>query len=187
METAAAIIGYVGTGVLFLSYQMPKKRQIVLLQIMSISIFTVHFFMLGGVTGAVMNLIALSKTVLYYFENKPWFRNVLFTAFYAIVILTAGIATWQGLPSLFPLLAMLLHTGAYNIKKEKWFRLCMFPTSPLWMVYAILTGSVPALIGEILTTTSLLSAIIRYDVLKKEPKKKAGKNEETNEQAQSET
>ena len=172
METVAKIIGYVGTGVLFLSYQMPKKRQIVLLQILSISIFTVHFFLLGSYTGAVMNLIALTKTVLYYFENRPWFRNVLFTATYAIVITTAGIATWQGLPSLFPLLAMLLHTFAYNIKQEKPFRLCMFPTSPLWMVYAILTGSVPALIGEILTTVSLLSAIVRYDVLKREPKRK---------------
>jgi len=49
----------------------------------------------------------------------------------------------------------------------------MFPTSPLWMVYAVLTGSVPALIGEILTTVSLLSAIIRYDVLKLEPKRKS--------------
>lgn len=170
MELFAIIIGYIGTGVLFLSYQMPKKKQIVLLQILSISIFTVHFFLLGSYTGAIMNVIALTKTVLYYFENKPWFRNVLFTSVYAIVIFIAGIMTWQGFPSLFPLIAMLVHTFAYNIKKEKWFRLCMFPTSPLWMVYAILTGSIPALIGEILTTTSLLSAIIRYDVLHKEPK-----------------
>ena len=170
MEVFAKIIGYIGTGVLFLSYQMPKKKQIVLLQILSISIFTVHFFLLGSYTGAIMNLIALTKTVLYYFENKPWFRNTLFTAVYAIIIFVAGIVTWQGFPSLFPLIAMLVHTFAYNIKQEKWFRLCMFPTSPLWMVYAILTGSIPALIGEILTTTSLLSAIIRYDVLHKEPK-----------------
>ncbi|MBR4467098.1 MAG: YgjV family protein, partial [Clostridia bacterium] len=53
-------------------------------------------------------------------------------------------------------------------------RICMFPTSPLWMVYAILTGSIPALIGEILTTTSLLSAIIRYDILKKPDRRRAG-------------
>ena len=174
MEIAAKIIGYIGTGVLFLSYQMPRKKQIVLLQILSISIFTVHFFLLGGYTGAIMNLIALTKTVLYYFENRPWFKNVLFTCVYAAVILVAGILTWQGFPSLFPLLAMLVHTLAYNVKKEKWFRICMFPTSPLWMVYAILTGSIPALIGEILTTTSLLSAIIRYDILQKPDTRRAG-------------
>ena len=171
METAAMIIGYFGTGILFLSYQMPRKRQIVLLQIVSISIFTLHYFLLGGYTGAIMNLIALSKTVLYYFENKPWFKNVLFSVIYTVIIVITGIITWQGYQSVFPITAMLVHTFAYNIKKEKWFRIFMFPTSPLWMVYAILTGSIPAIIGEILTTTSMISAIIRYDVLHHEKKK----------------
>ena len=171
LRTAAMIIGYVGMGLLFLSYQMPKKKQIIVLQIAAISIFTVHYFMLGGYTGANMNIIALTKTVLYYFEDRPWFKNVLFSAFYAVVIIIAGVLSWQGYESIFPILAMLVHTAAYNIKKEKWFRLSMFPTSPLWMVYAILTGSTPALIGEILTTSSMVSAIIRYDILHRGQKK----------------
>jgi len=166
VELAAKIIGYFGTAMLFLSFQMPKKKQIVLFQIVAVSIFTVHYFMLGGYTGATMNVIGLSKIVLYYFEDRPWFRNALYTAIYTVVIVIAAVLTWQDISSLFPLLAMIIHTFAYNIKNEKWLRIAIFPTSPLWMVYAILNGSVPALIGEILTTTSIITAIIRYDVLK---------------------
>jgi len=174
------IIGYFGMGILFLSYQMPKKRQIVVLQIAAISIFTAHYFLLGGYTGAIMNLIALSKTVLYYFENKPWFKNVLFTAVYLVIISVTGVLTWQGYRSVFPIIAMFVHTLAYNVKNEKWFRICMFPTSPLWMAYAVMTGSTPAFIGEVLTTTSMLSAIIRYDVLKLKPRAAANKTEDEN-------
>lgn len=167
----AQIIGYVGTCVLFMSYQMPKKRMIVALQVVSISIFTIHFSILGAWTGALMNAIALEKTVLYLFENEKWFKNKLFTIVFTIAVLVTGILTWDDWASVLPLIAMIINTLAYNLKKERHFRLGMFPCSPLWMAYAIHTGSIPALIGEILTTTSTIVAIIRYDVLGREKKK----------------
>lgn len=173
-EIIAQVIGFVGTGILFLSYQMPKKKQIVFCQILSISIFTAHYLLLGVWTGAMMNAIALVKTVLYYFDDRVWFgktQRILFTILFSAVILAAGIWTWQDWTSVLPLLAMLINTLAYNIRKEKWFRLCMFPTSPLWLVYNLLNHSIPGLIGEILTTISIISAIIRYDILHQEPKK----------------
>ena len=169
----AQIIGYIGTCILFMSYQMPKKRMIVTLQVMSISIFMVHYAILGAWTGALMNGIALVKTVLYLFENEKWFKNALYTVLFTAAVITAGIFTWEDWASILPLIAMVINTLAYNFKKERYFRLGMFPCSPLWMAYAIHTGSIPALIGEILTTTSTIVAIIRYDVLGKEKKAKS--------------
>ncbi|MBO4501964.1 MAG: YgjV family protein, partial [Clostridia bacterium] len=73
MEIAAQIIGFFGTGMSFLSFLMPKKKLIIIFQVIAVGSFTLHYFLLGGYTGAIMNVIALSKIALYYFENKPWF------------------------------------------------------------------------------------------------------------------
>ncbi|MBO4860349.1 MAG: YgjV family protein [Clostridia bacterium] len=171
MEIAAQIIGFFGTGMSFLSFLMPKKKLIIIFQVIAVASFTLHYFLLGGYTGAIMNVIALSKIALYYFENKPWFKNVLFTCIYLAVIVVTAVFTWQDISSLFPLLAMIIHTLVYNIKSEKWLRIGLFPASLLWMVYAIMKGSIPALIGEILNTSSIIAAFIHYDILKKGPKK----------------
>lgn len=162
-------IGFVGTAVLFVAFQMPEKKKILFFQIISITIFALHYFMLGlytgNYTGMVMNIVAMVRTTLFYFEDKKWFRPYLFTGIFLFIIIYIGIDTWKNIYSLFPIIAMVDSTICLNIKKEKYFRIFNFPGSPLWLVYGIYSRSYSGIIGEICTMISIIIAIIRYDIL----------------------
>lgn len=165
----AQSIGFLGTLILFISFQMPVKKKILLFQIISAFIFAVHYFFLGldtgNFSGMVMNLVAMVRTELFYFEDKKWFRPYLFTGTFLCIILYIGIDTWKNIYSLFPMLAMVDSTLCLNIKKEKYFRIFNFPGSPLWLVYGIYSKSYSGILGEIFTMTSIIIAVIRYDIL----------------------
>jgi hypothetical protein len=70
------------------------------------------------------------------------------------------------------MLGMVDSTLCLNIKKEKWFRICNFPGSPLWLTYGIYSRSYSGIIGETITMTSIIIAIIRYDILHLDKKNK---------------
>ncbi len=179
LYTFAQCVGFLGTAILFVSYQMPVKKNILLMQIISASVFSVHYLLLGSFTGSytgmVMNIIGVFRTLLFYFEDKKWFKRYAFTAFFLAVIIYIGIDSWKNIFSLFPILGMVDSTICLNIKKEKWFRICNFPGSPLWLIYGIYSHSYSGIIGEIITMTSIIIAIIRYDVLKQDKKRGSGK------------
>ena len=55
MELAAQIVGFCGTAGLFISYQQNTKNRILLFQIIGITMFTLHFFLLSAWSGCMMN------------------------------------------------------------------------------------------------------------------------------------
>ena len=186
LKFIAQSVGFFGTAILFISFQMPVKKKILFLQIISASVFSVHYLMLGfftgSYTGMVMNIIGMVRTLLFYYEDKKWFRRYPFTVFFLALIIYIGIDTWKNIYSLFPMLAMIDSTICLNIKKEKWFRIFNFPGSPLWLTYGIYSNSYSGIVGEIFTMTSIIIAIIRYDILhqdKKQSKRKFFGKEKT--------
>jgi hypothetical protein len=94
--------------------------------------------------------------------------------FFVIVSTIAGILTWEAWYSFLPSVAMILTTISYWLKSETKIRLVTFPSSPCWLVYNIIVGSVAGIVTECIVMSSLIIAIIRYDILKKG---KVNKNE----------
>jgi hypothetical protein len=62
------------------------------------------------------------------------------------------------------------------MRNETKIRIITFPSSPCWLVYNIITDSVAGVVTECVVMSSLIIAIIRYDILKK-GKKGVSKNE----------
>lgn len=163
MELVAQIIGFCGTVGLFVSYQQNTKKRILLFQILGITMFTLHFFLLSAWSGCMMNLLGIGRALLYaYTEQKGlhirWLCPLLCTVF-----MVAGILTWESAFSLLPMAAMLLSTLAYEQKQPRRFRRLMFPCSPLWTVYNIRSGSVSGVVTEAFAMLSLGVAMWRYD------------------------
>jgi hypothetical protein len=69
---------------------------------------------------------------------------------------------------------MILTTVSYWLKSETKIRLVTFPSSPCWLVYNIITHSIAGIVTECVVMASLIIAIVRYDILKKEKVKKNG-------------
>ena len=135
MELAAQIVGFCGTAGLFISYQQNTKNRILLFQILGITMFTLHFFLLSAWSGCMMNLLGIGRALLYAYTEQKGLH-----------------VRW-----LCPLLC------AYEQKQPRRFRRLMFPCSPLWMVYNIHSGSVSGVVTEAFAMLSLGVAMWRYD------------------------
>ena len=70
--------------------------------------------------------------------------------------------------SLFVMAAMALNTMSFSFTKPKLVRTTILISSPLLLVYNILTGSIGGVINELFTEISSVVGIIRYDIKKKD-------------------
>lgn len=64
--------------------------------------------------------------------------------------------------------AMALNTVSFSFTKPRLVRTTILISSPLLLVYNILTGSIGGVINELFTEISSVVGIIRYDIKKKD-------------------
>lgn len=167
VETIAQIIGFGGATLNCISFQQNKRSRIIGVQIFAAVMFIIHYILLGAYTGAALNFIALCRSVVFYNNSKKWAKSPVWLVFFIIVSLIGAAATWVDWYSILPSTAMILTTVSYWMKSETKIRLITFPSSPCWLIYNIITGSVAGIVTECIVMTSLIIAIVRYDILKK--------------------
>ena len=164
------LVGFVGTALTFISYQRKKRKSILLFQAAASTFFAAHFILLGAATGCVMNVLGALRAVIYSSEKK-WIRSKAVPAVFLVLFAAVGAVTWESPKSLLPIAAMLLSTVSLWLKSPTQVRLVTLPTSPCWLVYNLLSGSYSGVITEILIMVSIISAIIRLDIIGRRIKK----------------
>lgn len=160
----AQIIGLIALVFAMVSYQMKTQKKIVLIQIISCTFFAVHFLMLGAYTGALMNLIAAIRSVVFANKDKKWGRSNWWIVFFSLVCVVAVGFTWEGTLSLMPMLGMVLTSVAWGIENATLVRLISLPSSPLWIVYNFICGSTAGVLTEVFVMISIVTAMIRLDI-----------------------
>ncbi len=178
IETISQIIGFGGAGLNFLSFQQRKRSRIIGVQIGAAVLFIIHYILLGidgdgeAFSGAALNFIGLMRSVVFINNHKKWAKSPVWLAVFVIISVIAAILTWESWYSILPSVAMILTTVSYWLKNETKIRLITFPSSPCWLIYNIIVNSTAGIITECVVMTSLIIAIVRYDILKKEKVKK---------------
>ena len=162
-------IGFIGMALVFLGFQQNDKRKILWLFAAAGVAFSAHFFMLGAWTGMAMNLLEIPRNLIFArtSEKRKWFWTAAFIAALAVL----GVFTWESLMSLFPLFAMCLSTIVFSLRKPRHIRFCSLPVSALWMIYNVLSRSIAGAMTEAFCLLSIIVAIVRFDILKKESAK----------------
>ncbi len=163
-SVATQIVGFIALVFAMVSYQMKTQKKIVLIQIISCTLFAVHFLMLNAYTGALMNLIAAVRSVVFVNKDKKWGRSSWWIVFFSIVCVVAVGFTWEGALSLMPMAGMVLTSVAWGIENASLVRLISLPSSPLWIVYNIICGSTAGVLTEMFVMISIITAIIRLDL-----------------------
>ena len=69
------IIGGIAYTFLSLSYFRKEKKQILFMQILAYVFFTIHYYMLSGITGATCNLLGLIALIIIYLFEKYNVKN----------------------------------------------------------------------------------------------------------------
>ena len=166
LNLLAQIIGFGGTALTIIAYQQNKRKKILLCTVISAALFAIHYIILGAYTGAIMNILAASRSLVFMNNTKKWAKSKIWVAVFMVIYTVACIATWDKWYSVLPLIAMLLTTVSNWFQSEKKIRFLTFPSSPCWLVYNILNASYAGIITEIFVMSSLIIAIIRFDLKK---------------------
>lgn len=134
-------------------------------------LFVIHYILLGALTGAVMNLIEAGVVyVSYQKETKIWAQQKFWLYIFILLFIFAGLITSKTLVDSFPVLAQILGTVAIWQKNPKAIRFMMLIPRPLWFYYNFVVGSFAGMVAEIFIFLSVMTGIVRFDILGKKSK-----------------
>ena len=162
------LIGAIGYSLLAISYFKKEKRQILFMQIIAYIFFSVHYYFLNGITGAICNIIGLIALVtIYLFEKYKLKNKSLIAILFIISIIVINIITFQNIFSIFPMIASSIVILSFLIDDENIIRIIGIVAALCWLIYAIVYKSYSAIIFEVIILINASASL-----LKNTPKKK---------------
>lgn len=166
MYILAQIVGIVAVSAFLISYQLKKRKHIILVNATSSVLYVLQYILLGALEGAAIDVLSTVATFAAHQKNNKFISGHLAAV---IIILNlsfvvAGISLYKNIFSLFPIVGAMLQTSAFWISEEKKIRLVSFFGAPFWLVYNLVSQAYGASIGSALSIVSIGLAIYRYDI-----------------------
>jgi hypothetical protein len=159
-------IGMVALVFAILSFQNNRRNLILLFLGIAQMFFIFHFSLLGVWTAAAMNVVGSTRTFFFIFKGRrKWMDGNIVMYIFICLFLIAGFLSWQNWLSILPITAMIIETIGLWQKNTRRIRFIVFIPHPVWLVYNFIHGSYPGVLAEIFVLTSLITGIIRFDIL----------------------
>jgi hypothetical protein len=159
-------IGMVGLIFAIISFQNNKRLLILLFLGVAQMCFIAHFALLGVWTAAAMNIVGSTRTFFFIFRGKKkWMDSDLVMYTFVLLFFLAGILSWQNWLSLLPILAMVIETIGVWQKDPRKIRFIVIIPRPLWITFNAIYHSYPGVLTEFFVITSLVTGIVRFDIL----------------------
>ena len=167
-------IGIVAMAMNILSYQMKSKKGIIAMQFFGTMLFSVSFFMLGAITGCLLNFIGMLRSALFLSDGKinakhpVWF--VMLEASYMVSYILAFLVFGKAPTAVnfvlefLPIVGMTATTVSFRMSEGRHIRALGLVSSPSWLVYNIFNRALGGSICEIVSLVSIVVGIMRYDV-----------------------
>lgn len=155
------IIGGIGYFLLSVSYYRKNKKDILFIQILSYIMFVIHYYLLGGITGSICNLLGLiGFLVIYFFEKNHKNKLPLLISPVVLAILIISLLTFKNIYSIFPIFASISVLISFLEKDVHIIRLIGVFSAICWLVYAIYCDSYVAIVFEVLLLLSTFVSVI---------------------------
>lgn len=169
MKEIAFIVGIIAVCLYLLGYLQKTRSRIITFNLSSRILYIVQYILLGAFEGAALDVAGAGASLLASTKKHPFVRKhtIWFALFASIAITTVGLLLYQNVFSLFPIIAVLLHTGAFWLDNEKAIRIISLLGCPFWLVYNFVSGAYGSCVGDVLSIVSIVTSMIRYDLPKK--------------------
>ena len=168
-EITAQVFGFLALGANICSFHFKKYRQIVLVQMLSSVLFTVHFVLLyssgrpDALTAGALNGLSLFRNGLLLIteRKRTGKQTALIAGFFSFVVLGFGILTWSSWVSVLFVASMILVTVSMSVRKPNVLRFLMLTAAPFAFAYDLLIESIGGSINEAVSFLSALIAFLR--------------------------
>ena len=155
MDTIGQFLGVAAMLVSFFIYQQSSRGRMVFLKLVTDVLWASHFLLIGGLTGALTNVMALFRETVYYNKNKKWARSVWWLILFILLFASAAALTWKGPVSLLPSCASIIATVAYWQNDQMRAKILLVPTTVCMFFYNLYALSYSGVINEIIGIISM--------------------------------
>lgn len=140
-----------------LSFQFKERRRILACLLVSCTLVSFHFMLLGYWTAAGLGMLAGIRFITGYFTTS---KKIM--ALFLFIALLVSTFTYSGYLSLISCLAALCNTTGSFCSNDKHMRQLMFFGTGLWIIHNTLAGSPTAVLLEVIFLTSNIIGYYRY-------------------------
>lgn len=160
-------IGFLGTIVVAIGMQQKKYGRIVFCKILNEFLAAVHYFLIGGYTGMVINFASCLTNGVYWYRISKGKSTLVFQILFAVLFVTLGALSWHGPISIFVVAAKLFSSVSLGIKNLRTIRFLNLISNPCWLIYNLYMGTIAGIITDCLVLTSTIIAVVRLDIRKR--------------------
>lgn len=160
------MFGIIAIVFLIISFQINDKNILFKYQIISSFASFFQYLFIGGLMGALMNLVAGIRN--FVFKRYDGKIPVFVLIFFIVLITFLSMLSFDGNISLLPMLAVLNYSFALWTLDLRLIRLVNVFASLLFLIYDVCIFSVTGFILHVLEMSSALISIYRFDVKKEE-------------------
>lgn len=156
----AQLFAVMGTTVNLIAPQFKSERHVLLMLIPDGILWSIHYAMMGGLTGACVALVNLMRNTTCLFMPKRYHMIAVVMACSFMIVV--GFLTWDQWYSALPVIASFF--GATAVLYQKQFllvRTCLIVSTSSWMAYEIAIGAYLAAFTSLFIITSGLIGIAR--------------------------
>jgi hypothetical protein len=155
------LFGFVGILLIIASFQFNKRKIILRIQTLSAIAWAAHYLLLGAFTGGGVSIWSAGRNLLFErYRHKQWLLHASLASISIICLVT-----WKDWTTILPIIGCVFTSLAMWQKDPVYIRiLCLFMVPP-WFAYNFINGSIPGMIGDMINLGSVLSGMIRFDLL----------------------
>lgn len=141
-----------------------NKKKIIFIETIQIAIAIVSDFILGGITGAIINFVSIFRNILCYKEklNKV-FKIIIIAVSSTLTIVFNNL----GIIGYLPLLSIITYTWWLDIKDVVKFKYLVLFSLVMWTIYDFTIKSYIFMTFDVLSIISNIIAIIQLKAKKK--------------------
>jgi len=167
VEIFANLIGLLAVVLFVVSYQLKRRRHLILCNALSRVLFVTQYLLLGAYEGALLDVTALAVSLVCNRREQGWIKRhlPLTVALANLAIVAVGLIPYRSPMSLLPILGVIFETSALWPKSERRIRILSLLGAPPWLIYNLYSAAWGVSVGNVITMVSILIAILRYDLI----------------------
>ena len=158
------IIALIASIAMVIAGLQKTKKKVLFVQIIQIALAALGNLVLGGYTGAIVNVLNCVRDVLCYKDKMGVKEKIIISVLAIGISLAFNNLGWIGF---LPVIATVLYIIYMNTKDDLKFKILVLVVLVLWTVYDIYIKSYTAGIFDIISIIANVVTILRIKHLKK--------------------
>lgn len=161
----AHILGILAVAAFLLCFQFKKRKNIIIMNLVSRILYILQYILLGAFEGAVLDFTGFLLSFFAKYKEKEFFKKYfkVIIVVVNILLLAIGLYMYENVFSLFAVAGIIFEVTALWLTKEKNIRILSLVAAPCWLLYNLANSAYGSAFGNVLAIISITIAMIRLD------------------------